>query len=321
MRTTPIPEGLTVEQQGAILADKKSVVVSASAGSGKTRVLVERYLWQVVELGFRPDQILAITFTRKAAAEMKRRIVDRLTESGLFEQAQVAETGPIQTIHGFCERLLRENSIEAAIDPEFEILSEAQSARLMEESIREVLADPLEDNLEAAALIRKLAGRRTYENSGSPHARLESAIREAIHGWRGTTVSRLQLSQAHRSPVATLSAWRTRLLEQTPIEVLIAYEADTSGASLAARLTNAYKTAKKHKPRYVKPSTDADIECASDTCGLMQLAMAGWGRYDGKMRDSQSMDFSALEERAESLLAKIGTNHREAAKSIPDGPY
>src|SRR5207302_1377441 len=98
----------------------------AAAGSGKTRVLVERYLKHIIVDGFRADDILTITFTRKAAAEMKRRIVDRLTGSGLSDQAQIAETGPIQTIHGFCERFLRENAIAAGLDPDFDVLSEAQ---------------------------------------------------------------------------------------------------------------------------------------------------------------------------------------------------
>ena len=65
---------LTEEQQGAIGTEMDRFIVRASAGSGKTTVLVQRYLRHIVELGHQPDEILTITFTRKAAAEMKGRV-------------------------------------------------------------------------------------------------------------------------------------------------------------------------------------------------------------------------------------------------------
>lgn len=117
----------TKEQQAVIDAPESAFTVIAAAGAGKTFVLVERYLRHVEDEGLGADQILTITFTKKAAAEMKSRIVGRLRTKGLFDQAQVAETGPIQTIHSFCERLLRENALEAGLDPQFEIMSEEQS--------------------------------------------------------------------------------------------------------------------------------------------------------------------------------------------------
>ena len=107
----------TEEQRLVIESPAKQFMVTASAGAGKTFVLVERYLWMIEQLGFEPHEILTITFTRKAAAEMKERIVGRLRSMGQFDRAQIAETGPIQTIHSFCERLLRENSLAAGIDP------------------------------------------------------------------------------------------------------------------------------------------------------------------------------------------------------------
>ena len=79
------------EQLRAITSAEPRFTVRAAAGSGKTRVLTARYLWHV-EQGLRPDQILTITFTRKAAAEMKRRIVDALREQGRADDAQIAET-------------------------------------------------------------------------------------------------------------------------------------------------------------------------------------------------------------------------------------
>jgi ATP-dependent exoDNAse (exonuclease V) beta subunit len=302
---------LSPEQLAAIGSTSASLVVSAAAGSGKTRVLVERYLKHVVEEGFGADQILAITFTRKAAAVMKRRIVDRLVSLNMGEQAQIAETGPIQTIHGFCERLLRENAIAAAIDPEFEILSEAQSARLMEEALQEAFAYPPEDALQAQELLAKMAGKRTFGESFSPHAKLESAVRDAIYGWRGTGVPLSELMKCHQNPVALLSLWREKLLASLDPQVQIVYANDHSNDSFAIKLTNAYKQLKKRKPAYIRPSVEADLQAANDVCGLMQLACEAWQSYESKMRKLQKMDFTALESSAVALLKNsISTQNR-----------
>ncbi len=292
----------TEEQIHAIESECASLVVSASAGSGKTRVLVERYLRHVTVTGLRPDQILAITFTRKAAAEMKRRIVDRLTELNRPDDARIAETGPIQTIHGFCERLLRENSIEAGLDPDFEILAAGSQQRLLEEAIETVLAFIPEGAEEAAALVRKLAGRRAYGESLSPHARLEMAIRDAISKWRGTGVSAELLEANHQNHFQLLRIWQDKMLAETPEPVRAQFESDTSGDRFGVKLERAYKSLKKQKPRYIRTSVDADLETAEDTCGLMQLVTAAWALYESKMRSSQMLDFTALESAAVELL-------------------
>jgi ATP-dependent exoDNAse (exonuclease V) beta subunit len=308
---------LSSEQELAVTSTEQSLVVSAAAGSGKTRVLVERYLKHVIDEGFRADQILTITFTRKAAAEMKRRIVDRLTDRGLLEQAQIAETGPIQTVHGFCERLLRENSLAAGLDPEFEILSEAQSSRLLEVCIQETLATEDPENEEAEQLIRKLAGRRSYGESFSPHARLETAIRDALHSWRGTGVTVQELERDHRSPVALLGRWRDKLLASIDGDVRTLYEQDQSGDSFASKLITAFKTLRRAKPRFIRPSVEADIEAAADTCGLMQLVCEVWQRYESKMRAQQALDFSALESYAVQLLSRSKPTQERVQTQYP----
>jgi ATP-dependent exoDNAse (exonuclease V) beta subunit len=94
----------------------QNVVLEASAGTGKTRVLVERYV-NLLRAGAEPDQILAITFTRKAAAEMRQRIIERLKEAARlsqFDAARWRDLGDrlgdiaISTIDAFCLSLLRE---------------------------------------------------------------------------------------------------------------------------------------------------------------------------------------------------------------------
>lgn len=91
--------------------------VLAGAGSGKTSVLVERFLRAVTDKKVAPENILAITFTEKAANQMRLRLVRACEERGLLEIRRQIENSTISTIHGFCARLLKENPIEAGLDP------------------------------------------------------------------------------------------------------------------------------------------------------------------------------------------------------------
>jgi superfamily I DNA/RNA helicase len=106
----------TPAQQMAIEYDGAGgLCVIAGPGSGKTRVLVSRFEWLVKRKHCAPENILAVTFTRKAALEMRKRLSLLLTK----EQAERAQ---ISTIDAFCARLLRENAIEIGLDPDFEQL-------------------------------------------------------------------------------------------------------------------------------------------------------------------------------------------------------
>lgn len=120
----------TPAQVQAITARDHDVCVSAGAGSGKTFVLVERFVGLVRD-GLAPDEILTITFTDKAAREMGERIGRALEREGLGGRAGPrVEGGWISTIHGFCARLLRERALEAGIDPGFSVLTDVPAARL-----------------------------------------------------------------------------------------------------------------------------------------------------------------------------------------------
>jgi hypothetical protein len=124
-----------------------NVALEASAGTGKTRVLVDRYI-NLLRAGVDPRNILAITFTRKAAAEMRQRIVDRLRE-----QAAQGEFPPerwqdlrdrlgeiaISTIDAFCLSLLREFPLEADVDPGFSMADETEMPRLVDEALDRAL--------------------------------------------------------------------------------------------------------------------------------------------------------------------------------------
>src|SRR3954464_9681123 len=132
---------LTPEQREAIERRDGSLFLHAGAGSGKTRVLVERFVRAVMEDAVRVDQVLAIPFTEKAAAELKGRLRKRFLELGEREHAREAEAAWVSTIHGFCSRLLRANALAAGIDPEYRVLDEADAARLSIDAFDGALED------------------------------------------------------------------------------------------------------------------------------------------------------------------------------------
>ncbi len=140
---------LTTEQDRAVRSwQRGDVCVVAGPGSGKTRVLVERLRWLIIDREVPPERVLAITFTEKAAREMRARLVsERGASAGqklLFEAAQVS------TIDAFCNRLLRENALEAGIDPGFEILEEDEGRDLLAQSVERVLDEAFVGASEAA---------------------------------------------------------------------------------------------------------------------------------------------------------------------------
>ena len=105
-------------------------MVRAGAGTGKTTVLVERFVQAVAEDAAPVEGILAITFTEKAAAEMKTRVRRRFLQLGRRADARAAEGAWISTIHGFCSRVLRAHALSAGIDPDFRVLDELEAERI-----------------------------------------------------------------------------------------------------------------------------------------------------------------------------------------------
>src|SRR5262245_53160082 len=116
----------------------RNTVIWASAGTGKTRKLVEVYL-ALLDEGVEPMRIVAVTFTEKAAAEMRERIRSALyAKPGQWMKTiATLAAAPISTIHGFCGALVREHGVELGIDPSFAILDEQRSLDLSRESARE----------------------------------------------------------------------------------------------------------------------------------------------------------------------------------------
>ncbi len=143
----------TDEQQRAIELREGDLLLDASAGSGKTSVLVERFVRAVLEDGVDVAAILAITFTEKAAAELRDRIRARLLALGAAEQARATEGAFISTIHGFCARVLRANALTAGLDPAFVVLEREQSGQLATAAFDEALVDLERADPDAASLL------------------------------------------------------------------------------------------------------------------------------------------------------------------------
>lgn len=149
MPTNPAPEPprrLSPEQLEAIEAENADQAVFAGAGSGKTTVLVERYLRWASKAGSGADAVPAITFTEKAAAEMKQRLESECARRGLDGLRRQIEHAPIGTIHGYCARLLKRYPIEAGIDPYFQVLTEGEAELLMDRALDAVFEEETGEN-------------------------------------------------------------------------------------------------------------------------------------------------------------------------------
>jgi ATP-dependent helicase/nuclease subunit A len=141
---------------------EKNTVVWASAGTGKTRKLVETWVG-LVDAGSDPLRIVAMTFTEKAAADMRVRIreaiLERMKELSAAEHPKwirvlgLLPAAPISTIHGFCGLLLREHGLHVGVDPSFSILDELRSFELARESAIDTIRNEIRSGNETVAAL------------------------------------------------------------------------------------------------------------------------------------------------------------------------
>ena len=127
------------EEQRAAIDARGRVFVSAGAGTGKTAVLVERFVEAVCDRGLDVESVLVITYTKRAAGELRARIREELRRRGRADLARNLDGAWISTIHGFCNRLLKSYPFEAGLDPRFRELDEAQASVLSSEAFDEAL--------------------------------------------------------------------------------------------------------------------------------------------------------------------------------------
>ena len=302
----------TEEQIAIINQNDGSSVVVASAGSGKTYVVVERYLRLVKEFDVRPSQILTITFTNKAAAEMKRRIVDRLFENGLFEQAQEAETGPIQTIHSFYEKLLRENSVEAGMDPKFELANGGESDRLKRDAVRHVINSvEEEDNELIAQFVKATVGKSEYGQIGA-YEKLESETIKILNQFRSSGHEPSYFENLYESGTAFLKITHEALIKKLPdyMQVAIAQSAGGFWRDIAYQEAGKIR-GEKSKFVWLRDSQANELVAAQLTCGLAQLALRAWAGYETLLSKGRMIDFDGLESRAVRLIeTSLPVKHR-----------
>jgi ATP-dependent helicase/nuclease subunit A len=209
----PAPDGpllgpggrpFTPEQAAAITAPVESRILSATAGSGKTSVLVERFVRSVREGGLDPRRILAITFTEKAAAELRKRIRERFLELGDRTSARGAESAQVSTIHAFCAGVLRGHALAASLDPRFRVLDAAEAQRIAIDAFEVAMGDWLDDA--AAAGPERLELAAAYKPDPLRDAIL--AVHEQLRT-RGHAHPRLPLRDAPDPAAARAEVERT----------------------------------------------------------------------------------------------------------------
>lgn len=205
-----------------------TLVVEAAAGTGKTTELVARMVETIAEGRAAIDGLVAVTFTEKAAGELKLRLREEIErardkrEGDARARLEVAlahlEDAHVNTIHGFCADLLRERPVEAGVDPRFEVLLEPSANGLLDAA----LDDWLHDHLEAPGEGLRRVLRRTFwsdDTEAGPRGALRRAVRDLAEWrdftapWRRDPIDRRRTIVAALEAVldfATLSARGTR---------------------------------------------------------------------------------------------------------------
>jgi len=175
-----------------------TLVVEAAAGTGKTTELVRRILRVLATGRAKMIEIVAVTFTEKAAGELKLRLREALerdraeaADDGVRQRLEDAlatlEEAHVNTIHGFCAELLRERPVEAEVDPLFNVLTEPQADRLYSRAFRAWLQDALENPSEGLRrALRRTSAPSFGGDSDGPIDRLRNAGR-TLAEWRDFT--------------------------------------------------------------------------------------------------------------------------------------
>jgi ATP-dependent helicase/nuclease subunit A len=282
----------TPEQHAAIEAEGL-VFVSAGAGTGKTSVLVERFA-RAIDSGVDVASILVITYTERAAAELRARIRARLAQLGRRDLTRDLDAAWISTIHGFCLRLLKQHPFAAGLDPRFRVLDESQAAVLRAEAFEDALgafcaggrADRLAllSTYGSAGLRRMLTG--AYETLRAAGRPLELSLGDAPS--IDEAVERVRAAAGPADPAARL----VELLDRRPQpESLL----ELSG--YAVRGDDDYELARTSLEQAALNAVAArDRE-------LLELLLQGFeGSYRAAKERESALDFEDLQLRARDLL-------------------
>ncbi len=295
------------DQQRAAVEATGEVFVSAGAGTGKTAVLVERFVRAVCDRGLDVDSILVITYTRRAAGELRTRIRAALAERGRHDLARELDGAWISTIHGFCLRLLKAYPFAAGLDPRFRELDDAQGSVLRSEAFRSALdafcADGDPDRLRLLAtygadgLRRMLTG--VYETLRSAGRELSLEI-----GGRTDLAERAEeLREAARCLVDDAGATDNQRLAATQMLALLERDSradrlmELSGFRASGERAASYEEARK-----ATEHAALDEAASRDRALLQELLDRFAASYsEAKSRES-ALDFEDLQIYARNLL-------------------
>lgn len=231
----------------------RPLFVSAGAGSGKTFTLTRRIVYALSpESGpfvEHLDQVLAITFTKDAAAEIRDRVRRALIEEGMDEEALTVDDAWISTIHGMCSRILRAHALELGIDPEFTVLTDTDE--LMDQAVEHVLGRATAPDAapELAASLKALYAWYPMAGEGGPFGAgttIKGLVRELLElssqlpgGMDDVRVARGQadasaLADAYRAALGASKAATEKA--QTALDAIDVFEASGKTMADAARL-------------------------------------------------------------------------------------
>ena len=231
----------------------RPLFVSAGAGSGKTFTLTRRIVYALSpESGpfvEHLDQVLAITFTKDAAAEIRDRVRRALIDEGMDEEALTVDDAWISTIHGMCSRILRAHALELGIDPEFTVLTDTDE--LMDQAVEHVLARATAPDAapELAASLKALYAWYPMAGEGGPFGTgttIKGLVRDLLElssqlpgGMDDVCVARGQadtsaLADAYRAALGASKAATEKA--QTALDAIDAFEASGKTMADAARL-------------------------------------------------------------------------------------
>ena len=301
------PPNAMNEQQRAAVDAGGEVFVSAGAGTGKTAVLVERFVRAVCERGIDVDSILVITYTRRAAGELRTRVRAALAERGRHDLARELDGAWISTIHGFCLRLLKGYPFAAGLDPRFRELDEPQGAVLRSEAFQQALgefcADAAPDRLRLLATYGADGLRRmltsVYETLRSAGRELDLDI-----GGRPELAERIQeLREAAHALVGDAAASDN---QRTNAEQLLALlERDTRAdrlMELSGFRASGERAASYEEARRAVAQAALDEAAARDRALLQELLERFAAAYAAAKARESALDFEDLQLHARDLL-------------------
>ena len=314
------------EEQRKIVDDRGGeLLVSAAAGSGKTRVLVERLLDRVTGEGLDITQFLVITYTKAAAAELRGRIAQELSQRlaqnpndrHLRRQTTLVYQAQISTIHAFCAALLRESGHLLDLDPDFRLCDEGEGAVMTAQVLQDVLEEQYENLQEGddfSLLVDTLA-------AGRDDSRLEQIVLDVF--------GRIQ---SHPDPERWLeeqkAVWALEGITdagQTPWGALLLEDAARQGREAERRLERALALCAQDELLGLNyaPSIQTSLEAAQafceaaqtlqwdKTCACLPVPFPAVGR-----KRKRSEELTPLEENRAAALTQQVKNLRDTAKDL-----